>query len=404
MESMIFKEGLELSPFDNNSKSNSYLLSYKGRYWKVSSFVACVYEAVKETKNENSAYEYVCNQSNMEIPHEKFDQIVEFYKKNGLFEGYEDVQFSKKVNTNLWGRIVLIPEHVVNKLKIFGFLFDKRVMIVLGIMELLIISYFFLTYNMQLIMSDFWSLKISEIVECILVIIALGLVHELGHSCALMRYGQRAGAIGIGVYLYMPVFFSNVTNAWKLKRMKRVCIDMGGMYFQALGISLLYIIVALLASNSVIKIAIIVSTLQIVGNFNPFIKMDGYWVICDFLGVSNPYEIIKEEIKNIFRKDKVKTEFSSMKTGIKCLFGVYAIFIILYFTYFIRLLIYLFITAIARIVSDISQFKLSIFSDLSFDEVIGFFQARLALYLVLFFVFRLVIHLLKKSIQRRRRK
>ncbi len=395
MECVALKKGIEVELFDNNSTSNSYLLSYKGRHWRVSPFVVCVYEALTKVDNVDDAYKLISDASKINVPVEKVEEVVGFFKNNGLFEGTDDVDKVKKTK-DLWGKITIIPAKVVNKFSWLSTLFDKNVMAVVAAGEIVCFTYFFITYDSQTIISDLWKLNTWELLICILAIMLFGLIHEFGHSVALISKGQKAGAIGMGVYLYMPVFYSNVTNAWKLKRMQRVCVDVGGIYFQALGISIIYLLTNLIDSGSFIKCSIIISALQIIGNFNPFIKMDGYWIICDLLGVSNPYSIIVEGIKNIFTKGKKKTEFVDMKLGVKCTFFVYAVLIMVYFTYLIGLMVMLFANALRQIVEDISNIGLISDMDISFSDVTSFMKTRVTLYLVLFFMIRLIFMLFKK--------
>lgn len=396
MGCVAFKEGVEVTHFDNNSNSNSYLLSYKGRHWRVSSFVVYVYEALVEAKNVDDAYGLIIDKSKGNISVEKFNEVVGFFKNNGLFVGMDDVEKVSKTNKNLWGRITIIPSKAVNKFKWLSALFDKRVMAVVAVLEITLLAYFFVTYDSKTIISDLWNLDIKEVIICILVIMLFGLVHEFGHSAALMSYGQEAGAIGMGVYLYMPVFYSNVTNTWKLKRLQRVCVDIGGIYFQSFGICLVFLFTIMIDHDSFIKCAIIISALQIIGNFNPFIKMDGYWMICDFLGVSNPYNIIWSSVKNLFTRKKRKTEFHNMKTAFKFVFVAYAFLIIGYFIYLIKLMVMLFANALRQIVEDINNLRLLSEVEINFNSVISFLQTRVTLYLVLFFIIRLIIILTKK--------
>lgn len=395
MECLGFKEGVEVNFFDNNSNSCSYLLSYKGRHWKVAPFVAYVYEALSETENADEAYRLISDNSKVDVPVEKFDEVIGFFRNNGLFVGTDDVEAIKK-SKELWGKITVIPAKVVNKFKWLGVLFRKRIMTVIAVMELICFAYFFATYDSGTIISDLWSLNVERLCICILIIMLFGLMHEFGHSAALMGHGQEAGAIGMGVYLYMPVFYSNVTNAWKLKRLQRVCVDAGGIYFQAMAICVVYLTTILVDSDSFIKCAIIVSALQIIGNFNPFIKMDGYWMLCDLLGVSNPYNIIWGGIKNLFKREKSKTEFGYMKLSIKCAFVAYAVFIITYFVYLIRLMFMLFANAIIQMSRDIGNIGVLRDMDIGFGNILSFLQARITSYLVLFFMIRLMVMLIKK--------
>ena len=47
-----------------------------------------------------------------------------------------------------------------------------------------------------------------------LLTILAAVCHELGHATAFTRYGGRRTEIGLGLYLYMPVLYTDVSDAW----------------------------------------------------------------------------------------------------------------------------------------------------------------------------------------------
>ncbi len=111
-------------------------------------------------------------------------------------------------------------------------------------------------------------------------------VHEFGHSAACMRYGKRAGRIGLTVYIVLPALFSDVGVAWKLKRWQRVVIDAGGSYFHALA-GALFITLGFTTGWAPFFLATLLIGLTLIFNLNPIFKFDGYWLVADALGVTN---------------------------------------------------------------------------------------------------------------------
>ena len=58
--------------------------------------------------------------------------------------------------------------------------------------------------------------------------------HEFGHAAA-ARTGRRTpGAMGAGLYLVWPAFYTDVTDSYRLGRGGRVRTDLGGLYFNAI--------------------------------------------------------------------------------------------------------------------------------------------------------------------------
>ena len=57
--------------------------------------------------------------------------------------------------------------------------------------------------------------------------------HECGHARVPVG-GARPGRIGIGIYLVWPVFYTDVTDSWRLSKAGRLRTDLGGVYFNVL--------------------------------------------------------------------------------------------------------------------------------------------------------------------------
>jgi hypothetical protein len=107
--------------------------------------------------------------------------------------------------------------------------------------------------------------------------------HELGHVAALRRCGEAPGGIGLGMYYAVPVLHSDVSRAWLLPRRARATVDLGGMYFQALFAGALCAVYLALGGAAWSK-AILFTDLALLLNLNPFLRMDGYWLVADLTG------------------------------------------------------------------------------------------------------------------------
>lgn len=110
--------------------------------------------------------------------------------------------------------------------------------------------------------------------------------HEIGHASACVRYGAGPSEIGLALYVIYPVFYSNVTAAWTLKRWQRVVVDIGGVYFQ-LVVGAGYAIAYLRWGWEPLRVAVLFILASCVFSLNPILKFDGYWLIADALGVTN---------------------------------------------------------------------------------------------------------------------
>jgi len=112
------------------------------------------------------------------------------------------------------------------------------------------------------------------------------LVHEFGHASACEKFGIKAGSIGFGFYLFMPVFYADVSDAWLLTPRKRIIINAAGMYFQLL-VSCVMVAIFFITDNQWLLYASLINVLGFLPNINPFVRYDGYWILVDWFGVNN---------------------------------------------------------------------------------------------------------------------
>ncbi|MFN8466653.1 MAG: hypothetical protein U0X20_13935 [Caldilineaceae bacterium] len=129
------------------------------------------------------------------------------------------------------------------------------------------------------------------------VMLASFLLHELGHLAACRRWDCPHGPLGFGLYFFNPVFYVNVTAAWRLNRWQRTVLDLGGIYVQLAFVSALYAAYWQLHDNTFL-LALLFTDMLVLGNFLPFMKLDGYWLLSDLAGVPNLHaragEIMKQ--------------------------------------------------------------------------------------------------------------
>jgi putative peptide zinc metalloprotease protein len=131
-----------------------------------------------------------------------------------------------------------------------------------------------------------------------LLLMTLGMVilaaffHELGHAAACHYGGARPGVMGVGLYIVWPAFFTDVTDAYRLSRGGRLRTDLGGVYFNALFILALGGVYALTGLESLLLVALLVQ-FEMVHQMLPFLRLDGYYVVADLVGVPDLFQRIR---------------------------------------------------------------------------------------------------------------
>jgi len=132
----------------------------------------------------------------------------------------------------------------------------------------------------------------------LLVMLFSFFVHEFGHATACRNFDCNHGGIGVGLYLIFPVFFADVTSAWRLSKYQRAVIDLGGLYFQAILLIFIDLIALHLNSALCAKLSTVI-TFTMLYTLNPFLKFDGYWLLSDLSGETNLHRKMRTTIRSI---------------------------------------------------------------------------------------------------------
>lgn len=125
-------------------------------------------------------------------------------------------------------------------------------------------------------------------------------IHELGHGLTCKYYGGEVHEIGFLLLFFQPCLYCNVNDAWLFdKKWKQIMVTIAGGYIEFFIGSIFGIIWAVTNPNTMIntlslQIMTIASVSTILFNFNPLMKLDGYYLLSDFLEVPN----LKEESFN----------------------------------------------------------------------------------------------------------
>lgn len=121
-------------------------------------------------------------------------------------------------------------------------------------------------------------------------------VHEFGHASAVARFGGSPGGIGAGLYILLPVFYADVSQIWTLPRWQRIVVDLGGVYFQQLNFAV-FAMAALALHDSSLRAACVGIDVMTLITINPIFRFDGYWIVADWLGLSNLHRAAMHYLK-----------------------------------------------------------------------------------------------------------
>ncbi len=118
------------------------------------------------------------------------------------------------------------------------------------------------------------------------------LCHEFGHAFMAKRAGCRVQSMGIAFMVLLPLFYTDVSDAWRVNdRRARLLIGAGGVLAEMLLACIALLAWSLLpdgpARTAAFMLASATWLTTVVVNLNPFMRFDGYFLISDLWEVDN---------------------------------------------------------------------------------------------------------------------
>ncbi len=118
------------------------------------------------------------------------------------------------------------------------------------------------------------------------------LVHEAGHAVACRRYRGAVREAGVMVYLFMPMAYTDISASWLFdKRNHRFVAALGGVYCEAFLLCATVVAWATTApygnANQLAFVVMLLIGVRLVANLLPVLRLDGYWVLADWVGIPN---------------------------------------------------------------------------------------------------------------------
>jgi putative peptide zinc metalloprotease protein len=138
------------------------------------------------------------------------------------------------------------------------------------------------------------------ILPVVALVVACAAFHELGHATACRYGGARPGRVGAGLYLFWPVFFTDVTASYRLDRAGRLRTDLGGVYFNGLAV---LVLAACYGATGFAPLLVVIAVqhLLVLQQFVPFVRLDGYYVVCDLAGVPDLFDRVGPAMHGVLR-------------------------------------------------------------------------------------------------------
>lgn len=231
---------------------------------------------------------------NIVIPLEELSEFIEDLKHKGLLEGFE----ARREKQPRWREIFYLrfkafnPDKLLEKLIApLSFLFSEPFII----MGLLFIAWSLIFTSIH---REQWFSQTKALLHgwgfalFYVSLFVVGFVHEMGHSITCKHFGGRVKEMGFMLIYFQPAFYANVSDSYLFPEKKqKVFVGAAGLFYQFIFSALLIIAWTLTIPDSLYSSAMVamiaMSGFSALINLNPLIKLDGYYILSDWLSVTN---------------------------------------------------------------------------------------------------------------------
>lgn len=151
--------------------------------------------------------------------------------------------------------------------------------------------------------------------------------HEFGHAAAARRGGATPGAIGVGLYLVWPAFYTDVTDTYRLNRRGRLRTDLGGLYFNTIA-ALVVFGIWWVTGWEPLLLLIAMQVLQMIRQLPPLLRFDGYHLLADITGVPDLYHRIWPTLAGVLPTRWGKRGAQDLKLWAKAVVTIWVIAVV----------------------------------------------------------------------------
>ncbi len=224
-------------------------------------------------------------------------------------------------------RVALVPERAVGAVTtIFKPLFWPPVMLAMlvGIVGLDVWLFFIHGIGAGVRQAVYQPLLLVMFFGAVVLATAF---HEIGHASACRYGGAKPGVLGAGIYVVWPVFYCDVTDAYRLSRAGRLRTDLGGVYFN--GVFALITSAAYFATGfEPLLLIILLQNFAALQQLMPLLRLDGYYIMSDLTGVPDILTRVRPILRSLIPGRQAGKEVDELKPWVRVVVSAYVLTLI----------------------------------------------------------------------------
>ncbi|MFH1700417.1 MAG: hypothetical protein ABIE07_07495 [Candidatus Zixiibacteriota bacterium] len=149
--------------------------------------------------------------------------------------------------------------------------------------------------------------SLGSLVTIFIVLAFILLLHEFAHALTCRHYGGHVREMGFLLLYFQVCFYANLSDSWLFKKKShRLAVLWAGLFFQMVMFSAVVfgwrVTVIGTGINHFFWLAANINLLVILINFNPLIKLDGYYLLSEIINIPNLRDRSFQYLRQGFKK------------------------------------------------------------------------------------------------------
>jgi putative peptide zinc metalloprotease protein len=149
--------------------------------------------------------------------------------------------------------------------------------------------------------------SVGSIITVITALFLFIAFHEMAHAVVCRHYGGEVREMGFLLLYFQPCFYADVSDAWLFPNKRhRLAVTLAGLWSQTIVMALAVIVWRVTVEGTTInqlsRMVGIVCWITLLFNFNPLIKLDGYYLLSDWLEIPNLRAKAFGYLKNVMQR------------------------------------------------------------------------------------------------------
>jgi putative peptide zinc metalloprotease protein len=176
--------------------------------------------------------------------------------------------------------------------------------------------------------------RLSAIPLFLAVFFVVASAHEVAHSLTCKQFGGEVHEMGFMLIYFQPALYTNVSDAWLFpERRRRLWVGLAGPWFElfiwALAAMAWRLTDVETGVHSLSLMVMAVSGVKTLVNFNPLIKLDGYYLLSDYLDIPNLRKRSFAYVGDLFKRlvgfePTIRAEISARERRVYAVYGLVA--------------------------------------------------------------------------------